>query len=85
MSRKISYIEEAYDHILSELICINCKKRFMDIRPLKTWLKDLQCPECGEKGYLIETGEVISTGYYEKVVKENPEYKIYRYYSQIYQ
>lgn len=81
----LHYIEEGIDHIISELICINCKYRFLDLRPCLTWLKDLECPNCKETGYLIETGEVISDSTYEKACKENPRYKIYRKYEQVYQ
>ena len=83
MDRKVISIEEAYDHIMSELICLNCKERFLDIRPINIWLKDLECPKCDERGYLIETGEVVSKGAFEKARKENPNLKIYRPYSQI--
>ena len=82
---EIHRFEEGIDHITSELICINCKHRFLNLRPLTVWLKDLECPNCKETGYLIETGEVIGTGVYEKVCKDNPEYHIYRRYEQIYQ
>lgn len=83
MERKVIHIEETYDHIISELICINCKERFLDIRPLKIWLKDLECPKCHEIGYLIETGEVVSQGDYDRANKENPNLKIYRPFHQI--
>ena len=85
MENNIYRFEEGLDHIVSELICINCRHRFLDLRPLTVWLKDLECPQCKEIGYLIETGEVVSAGAYERVCKENPRYKIYRKYEQIYQ
>lgn len=47
-------------HKVSEVICINCKYRWIAVRPTKTLLKDLECPWCGLQGYVIETGEVIN-------------------------
>jgi hypothetical protein len=36
-------------------------------------------------GYLINTGEIVTAGQYEKVCNQYPRYKIYREYKQIYQ
>ena len=47
------------EHIVQELICIRCKKRFIDVRPTDVWLKDLQCPKCKKVGYLIATGQPL--------------------------
>lgn len=46
-------------HKVSEVICINCKHRWLAVRPCITQLKDLECPNCHEQGYVIETGEVL--------------------------
>jgi hypothetical protein len=27
---------------------------------MTTLLKDLECPQCGKQGYVIETGEIIN-------------------------
>lgn len=56
---KIIYIDEKKEHIVSEVICINCKQRFLDVRLKETKLKDLECPKCKQKGYIIETGQYI--------------------------
>ncbi len=53
-------IEENMPHKVSEVICINCKYRWLAVRPTDTLLKDLECPQCGIQGYVIETGEVIN-------------------------
>ena len=53
-------IEENIPHKVSEVICINCKYRWIAVRPAKTLLKDLECPQCRQQGYVIETGEVIN-------------------------
>ena len=56
---EIHYIEENLPHRVSEVICINCKHRWIAVRPCKCKLKDLECPKCGKQGYVIETGEII--------------------------
>ena len=47
-------------HKVSEVICINCKCRWIAVRTTGTRLKSLECPQCREQGYVIETGEVIN-------------------------
>ena len=54
-------IEENMPHKVSEVICINCKYRWIAARPTYTLLKGLECPQCGLQGYVIETGEEINT------------------------
>lgn len=49
-------------HTVSELICINCKKRWIAARPEIVLLKNIQCPKCKKQGYAIETGQVINEG-----------------------
>lgn len=51
-------IDENTPHKVSEVICVKCGKRWIAVRPSKTLLKDLECPNCGQ-GYVIETGEII--------------------------
>lgn len=53
-------IEENMPHKVSEVICIDCGYRWIAVRPTDTLLKDLECPQCGVQGYVIETGEVIN-------------------------
>ena len=56
-------IDENLPHKVSEVIeviCINCKYRWIAVRPTDTLLKDLECPQCGQQGYVIETGEIIN-------------------------
>lgn len=52
-------INENTPHKVSEVVCLNCKKRWIAVRPEKTLLKELECPSCGLQGYAIETGETI--------------------------
>ena len=57
---EIHYIEENLPHKVSEVICINCKHRWIAVQPCVCKLKDLECPECNKQGYVIETGEIIN-------------------------
>jgi hypothetical protein len=50
---------ESIPHIVQELMCIRCKKRFISVRPRDTWLKDLECPKCRKVGYIIATGQPL--------------------------
>lgn len=56
---EIINIEENLPHKVSEVICINCKHRWIAVRPEKTLSRELECPKCQMKGFVIETGEVI--------------------------
>lgn len=40
-------------HIVSEVVCLKCLKRWIAVRPEETLLKDLECPQCGEIGFAI--------------------------------
>lgn len=54
------YIEEQMTpYLVSELMCISCQNRWVDVHPEQVWLKDLECPHCGKKGFLISTGQII--------------------------
>lgn len=54
----ITNIEDRKQHTVSEVICIKCGNRWIACRPTVALLKDMQCP-CGEKGWVIETGQYI--------------------------
>ncbi len=59
----ITCIEEYWPHVVSEVICVRCLKRWISVRPEGTKLKDLQCPKCKRAGYVIETGEDLEEDY----------------------
>ena len=59
----ITDIDEYRPHVVSEVICVKCKKRWISVRPEGTWLKDLQCPRCKRAGYVIETGQELEEDY----------------------
>lgn len=56
MAKEID-INENEPHKVSEVICINCKYRWIAVRLVKSKLKDLECACCHKQGYVIETGE----------------------------
>ena len=53
-------LEMSHPYIVQELICIGCKKRSVNVRSNDgTWLKDLYCPYCEKKGFMIATGQEL--------------------------
>lgn len=56
---KVIPIEEKMPHKVSEVMCVRCVRRWIDVRPVGVQLKDLVCPGCGQTGGVIETGEEI--------------------------
>ena len=54
---KIFYFEDNLPHVTAEVICVKCLHRFIDVRPTSILLKELECHQCGEKGYIIYTGQ----------------------------
>lgn len=48
-------------HMVSEVICLKCHKRWIAVYPEKTLLKELECP-CGAVGYVIKTGQELEEG-----------------------
>lgn len=50
-------IEEKLPHVIQEVVCLSCISRWIDVRPENVWLKDLECPHCGETGFVIGTGQ----------------------------
>lgn len=45
-------------HEVSELICLKCFDRWIGVTAVRVPLKDMICV-CGEKGYIIKTGQTI--------------------------
>lgn len=43
---------------VSQVCCLNCHRRWIAARPVETLLAELECPDCGMLGDVIETGEV---------------------------
>lgn len=62
-------IDELKEHLVSEVVCLKCLKRWIAVRPAETLLKKLECPRCHETGFVIETGEFLEQqekeAYYE--------------------
>ena len=59
MIGKIIDFEAYLPHDVFEAICTKCLHRYMCVKPVDTWLKDLECPKCGSKGYVIQTGQEL--------------------------
>lgn len=59
-ANKVIPIEAKMPHKVSEVICVRCCRRWIDVRPEGTLLKRLECPGCGQTGGVIETGEEIN-------------------------
>lgn len=51
--------EEDKPHKVSMVVCLNCGKRWVAVRPLGTQLTDLECPQCHTQGAATETGEEL--------------------------
>lgn len=59
MGKIISFRHRTYDEYeIAELICLKCKKRWIGVFPTTLLLKDIECT-CGEKGYVIKTGQSL--------------------------
>ena len=56
------YKEEHTPHLVHEAVCLKCLYRFIVCYPEKTLLKELECGNCGEVGYVIATGQIIEEG-----------------------
>ena len=59
MDKVVIKMEEYLAHKVSEVICVKCGHRWISARPATTMLKSLECPECKQVGFTIETGEVL--------------------------
>ena len=59
LANKVIPIEANMPHKVSELICVRCCTRWVDVRPEGVQLIALECPGCGKVGGVIETGEEI--------------------------
>ena len=55
---------------VSQVICLFCFRRWISARPVNTRLDELECPNCGQKGLAIETGE---TSVAEELLKQASE------------
>ncbi len=59
MAEDVLSIEKNTPHITREVICVKCCHRHVTVAPLKTWLKNYECPGCGKQGYVIDTGQDV--------------------------
>ena len=49
-------------HVVCELICVRCVKRWISVRPVGTLLKNMECPHCLAIGGVIMTGQPLEEG-----------------------
>ena len=56
---KVIHIDENVPLTVSVVICVLCGCRWISGRPTTTQLKALECPDCTNQGYVIETGQVL--------------------------
>ena len=52
-------IDALQPHVVRECLCARCGKRWIDVSPEGLWLKDMECPGCGEVGFVIGTGQEL--------------------------
>ena len=69
---KIVDIDCKEPHLTGELICLRCGCRYVGIWNAKHWLKDLYCPSCQAKGYIIATGQIFEYGDLSDYDQDNP-------------
>jgi len=55
---KIINLNNYGDFTVSEVICVNCKSRWLSARHSEVYLRNIPCPKCGP-GFVIETGEML--------------------------
>lgn len=51
------YKTENEPHITKEVICLNCKHRYIAVYPADIWMVKLECPKCKKRGFIIGTGQ----------------------------
>ena len=56
---KVIDMDEHIPYLTGELICVRCGYRGLNSWPEVTWLKQLECPECHNSGYMIGTGQLM--------------------------
>ena len=59
-------------HLTGQLICIKCGYRYIGTWNVKNAMKDLYCPVCNEKGYIIGTGQILEYGDLSDYNQDNP-------------
>lgn len=52
-------IERDLPHVTREVICVKCLARFVSVAPETLLLRDMECGECGEPGYCVDTGQCV--------------------------
>lgn len=51
--------KEDEPHLVAELMCVRCFKRWIGVFHYQTAYKDIECPQCHQQGYVIGTGQPL--------------------------
>lgn len=51
-------IDKNMQYKVSIVVCLQCFRRWVAVRPTQTKLNTLECQQCGV-GYVVETGEEL--------------------------
>lgn len=54
----ITPIEANMPHLVHEVMCWACGRRWIAVHPARTLLKELECPGCGKTGFVFVTGQI---------------------------
>lgn len=55
----ITPIEEYMPHLVAEVMCAKCLRRWIAVFPERTPLINLECPGCNLTGFVFCTGQII--------------------------
>ena len=45
--------------LVQDLICLKCRHRHISVHPDITKLRFMQCPKCGQVGFIVSTGQTL--------------------------
>ena len=51
--------DEEGPFVVQEVMCVRCLKRWIAVAYEETLLKDYECPQCHQQGFVIATGQII--------------------------
>ena len=54
-------VEPEEPYCVCEVMCVECKRRWIDVSPVSLLLKDMECPN-GHIGFVIKTGQWLEEG-----------------------
>lgn len=45
--------------LVQDLICLKCHHRHISVHPDIAKLRFMQCPKCGQVGFIVATGQIL--------------------------